>query len=559
MLDQCLALLEIKFLLMRRTWTPSKWVSMAVMIALLMATVAVALALSIAMFILGLRWLAGETPFVALIAFDVFLAVFLLLWFWGLLTELQRSDVIDLRVMLFLPISLPMVFTLNFLSSLFNAMFIVFVPALFALMAGLAVRRGAGILLGIPLGLAFFLMLAAWAYYARGLLAVLMENKRRRRLVMTILPLFFVFLGQLPNIVVHGAKFLGARHPEMSQAQVELAVTYANLALPVGWLPYGMAGLVEGRMEPALLGFLGMSGFALLGLLLGFRSTLRYYTGAVHTRFRAKVSKRARKPLTARRLPFLGEDTAAMTLAEFLNYARHPQIRILMIMPLCMGLLILFMYYSGGVGEQWRPQGPWPALLLVVWPFFNFSLMLFNVFGIDRQGFRGLVLFPTSRYKYFLSKNLALFPFVGGLSLLMVVIGAFFIHTPLRHFLISLTQILQLYLLYCLTGNLLSVYFPYRITRDPLRVRANRSVMFLLGLASMALVGIMLVPSSLCLFLDDLAARWWNYHGWSIGLMTGVVMLSGIAVGYGFSLTHLGDLLLAREQKVLDVLLRDRE
>lgn len=562
MLDQCLALLELKFLLMRRTWTSSKWISIGVFIALLLLGGVLAIALSVAMFLLGARWLAKEDAFIILISLDFMVFAFLFFWFWGLLMEVQRSDIIDLRPMLFLPISLPMVFLMNFAVSLFSVSFLFIAPSVFAFLAGLAVSHGAHVLLGVPLAMSFFLMLAAWAYYARGLLAILMENKRRRRVVLTILPLFFVFLGQLPNIILHTSRSLGVRFPDMSQTQLEQALAYGHAVVPLGWLPYGVSQLLDGRVMPCFLGFAGFAAITLLGLILGFRSTLRYYTGAHGGRGAAKKMngrKRNKTPLTARRFPLLPDDVSAMTFAEFLGYARHPQIRMLMIMPLCMGLLFLFMYRTSGDGGGWVLRGPWTPLLVLLWPFFNFSLMLFNVFGVDKQAFRGMVLLPVARHKFIFAKNLALFPFVAGMSGLMVVMGALLTQVQPRYVAISITQIIQLYLMYCIVGNFLSVFFPYRITRDSMRARGNHPMLFLLGLASTALAAVMMLPTTLCMVIDDVLTQWWGFHGVPVGWFLSLGLLAGTAALYWRMLIHSGDLLLAREQKMLDTLVRDRE
>jgi hypothetical protein len=108
---------------------------------------------------------------------------------------------IDLRKMLYLPVSPRMVFVLNYVASLVTPVGALFACATTGLCLGLSWRYGPRMLLGIPVAAAFYLMLAAWTYYFRGTLVMLMENKRRRRALLALLPLACVLLLQIPNIL----------------------------------------------------------------------------------------------------------------------------------------------------------------------------------------------------------------------------------------------------------------------------------------------------------------------------------------------------------------------
>jgi len=65
---------------------------------------------------------------------------------------------------------------------------------------GVCLNLGIHMALGLVLAVVFYLGIAAWTYYVRGLLAVLMENKRRRRTVLAVITVGFVLLFQLPNL-----------------------------------------------------------------------------------------------------------------------------------------------------------------------------------------------------------------------------------------------------------------------------------------------------------------------------------------------------------------------
>ncbi len=563
MLGQCWALLMLKWAILRNSWSTAAWVSGVLLGLTVLFLAALSLGLALAAFFLGWRGVGGGQDSLALLLImDGAVVFFVFLYFWGLLFELQRSDVVDLRKMLHFPVSLPMVFGLNFLTSLLSPALLFFAPSAIGFVGGLALRYGPQVLLGLLLALAFFLMLGAWAYYARGVLAILMENKRRRRIIMAVLPLAFVLMAQVPNLLIQTQRERIERNggkSDWSNEQAEYVVVLANAAIPIGWLPYGVWRLTTGAVFPAGLCLAGLSGVAGVGLALGFRSTVRHYRGETGPRRKKTVAlPPQRRVATAWRMPLLGEDTSAMLTAEFLGYSRHPNIRMLLIMPICMGLFLLFMYKNGAYGDR-NVQGAWMPLIVLVWPFFNFSMVLFNLFGVDLHGFRGMLLFPMPRHKYFLAKNLALFPFVAGLSLAFVLCAAALMDTAPRYIFISLIQVLQLYLMYCIVGNFISLYFPYRIARDTLRARANRPLMLLLGLVSMVVVSVMVIPTSVCLMLDDLVAAAWGPQGYSVGLIASAVLLAITAAAYAASLTHAGDLLLVREQRILESLSRDRE
>jgi hypothetical protein len=54
--------------------------------------------------------------------------------------------------------------------------------------------------------------------------------------------------------------------------------------------------------------------------------------------------------------------------------------------------------------------------------------LLGNQFGLDRTGFRMLVLSPMPRWQILLGKNLALLPFLAGLASICLVVAALALH-----------------------------------------------------------------------------------------------------------------------------------
>lgn len=156
MLEQCLALIQLKLRLMRAMWTGAHTASLLLTVITLFGMLVLSVAGSVALFFVGWKLIPSmHEPTAPILVLDAITLIYCMFWASGLLMELQRSDVIDLRKMLYLPISPRMVFGMNFVASLFGPSLIFFragsagpvdwiVPALWAARVplGPAVVRG---------------------------------------------------------------------------------------------------------------------------------------------------------------------------------------------------------------------------------------------------------------------------------------------------------------------------------------------------------------------------------------------------------------------------------
>jgi len=584
MRDQFVALMGLRFALFRNTLGAGKALSLLVLVFVSAIVFIAAVAAGAGLYYVTAHMTPDAAGYI-LPSADACIGAFLLLWLFGLLTELQRSDVIDFRKMLYLPVSLKMVFVLNYAASLVTPAAILFLFPVLGACLGLSVSLGKHMLLGIPIAVVFYLAISSWTYYVRGLLAILLENKRRRRLVFAILPLFFVMIGQLPNVLTHTVlrrpefnNLANSKEPSgsISPEQMEKILKEArnpdwanplvltNAVVPLGWFPYGLYALAQGRPVHAGVSFAGLALLTAAGLGAGFRSTWRHYTGTEQRPKQKAASQPApatagvAPPLTARSLPLLDDDTAAMATASFLNYIRLPNIYMLLIMPLFFGIVFIVLYTPRNMALAHTSRSFVPALA-TVWPFLNFGMIFFNVFGVDREGFRALILLPTERRKYFLGKNIALFPFVTGLGFAFVLLSAIFVRPGPAAILISTLQILQMYVGFCVVGNFLSMYFPYRIAWEGFRNRNNRSINFVGALVSLLLIIALMLPTILCLLIDAAASLLLGGNGIPIGVIASVGFLIATVIAYAASLNTAGRMLQAREPWILDKLVRDRE
>ncbi len=101
-----------------------------------------------------------------------------------------------------LPVQLGQIFVINYAASHLALSIVVLVPAMIGLAIGLAISRGAAMLLLVPLSLGMVFMITAWTYCLRGWLATLMSNPRRRRAVIMGVTAVFVDSGSGPQYLL---------------------------------------------------------------------------------------------------------------------------------------------------------------------------------------------------------------------------------------------------------------------------------------------------------------------------------------------------------------------
>ncbi|MBN2307921.1 MAG: hypothetical protein JXR94_03060 [Candidatus Hydrogenedentes bacterium] len=566
---------------------PTKALSLALAVLVALGVLGGGVLLAVLFFLLGWRGLSAEDSLTLIQVLDGIVIAFVFFWLLALSMELQRTDIIDLRKMLYLPVSLRTVFLLNFLTALIKPGAVLFILPAFGLTLGLALGRGARMLWAAPLAVAFLLMIGAWTYYIRGFLAALMENKRRRRLILVMIPLVFVVGGQLPNLIVHGLRHGGSQptktrtlavvHTEEEAERVveEYTATERQRALgivgrvnawvPLGWLPLGVYGLAEREPATAGLCFLGLVACTALPLGLGYRSTVRYYTAASGRRRRAKAAQPRRRPGTRRRLmverglPLAGDDTAGCAWAMFVNYVRHPQIRMALIMPIVLPLIFYFIFFRRI--ENW--DSPFTGLIVPMAPLFclfTSSGWICNVFGADGEGFRSFILAPTPRHRYLLAKNLAFLPFLAMPGLVFIGVLTALLRPGPGLVAVAVLQIAQAYFAACIVGNLLSLLLPWRIRPETMRTPKRG---FLSGAGPLLFLCIMPVfagPTLIAAGADTLMDAALDRHSrFPFGVAASVLFLALTLSVYRLALGPTGRLLLRREPKILDALIRDKE
>jgi len=568
---QLSALLWLRWRLTRNQWRKGGQVSAVITIIAVWIGLSFGVLGGIAGMVGGMFGLAKATPTVVMLVWDGLVAVFSFFWVLGIVTELQRSEMVDLGRLLHLPISVKEVFLLNYLASHMSMSLAIIAPTMFGLTLGLVLGHGVAMTLLAPLILAFFFTITAWTYCLRGWLAALMVNQRRRRTVIVAVTMAFVLLAQLPNLVniwfQDGRSSQSRNRATHSQRdhyrRVLDTFTLAHSFIPPLWLPLGARELTEGHVWPALCGTAGLFAIGSLGLIRAYRSTLRFYQGATVSGAtsapRAPRLRPKHKLLVERDLPVVSDEAAAVALANFRSMTRAPEVRLTLATS-----VVLFLIIGTGLLVRHRAEVsqtaiPFVASAAVPATFMGLLQLFFNIFGVDRQGFRALVLSPVSRMQVLFGKNLSLVPFAAAAFCITLTMVTVLVHLALRVILATALEFCAGFLVLSTLGNVTSVLLPYRIAAGSLRPTKNKATTAL----SIALVQMLVLPMLLPAFLPAGLGMLSDYLGWLPGvvvmLVSATVMTALAALLYWATLEPLGRLLQRREQKILDIVTREIE
>lgn len=509
---------------------------------------------------------------------------FLFFWLIGLMSELQRSETIDLQRLMHLPVALGQMFLINYVTSLATISIVIAGPGLTGLALGLAISRGPLLLLLLPLAWAMIFMVSAWTYCLRGWLAAMMNNPRRRRAIIMGITVAFILAAQLPNLYFN---VLGGRHrhkassgeptPAAKPDAAALAAGHqatldrlilAQQILPPLWVSYGAFTLAEHRVVPALLGTIGCLGLGALGLRRAYRTTLNFYQGVSGRRRRSSAQVTApaapagppARTLLDLRLPaVVPEPAAAVACGTFRSMLRAPEVK------LAWGTSFLVTLFVGAsVLFRSSTKIPEPARPFVVTGVLAFSLFMqvqffANQFGFDRQGFRAFVLSPVERRFILLGKNLATWPVGGLFGLILLVALSLWLRLPVLTALAGGLQLVTLLLMASLGGNLLSICVPFKVQAGSLKSTKMPALPTLVMVLCHMLFPLTMTP----VFAPVLLELIWRSAGWPalvpVNLIGSAVLAAVVGLVYVQSLGAYGRLLQRREIKILNTVTADQE
>ncbi len=578
--EQLKTILWLRWRLMRNQW--SRRGSLGAVLAVLISFGAITLAVGcFTAALLGAAFGLGDAkPVVIMGVWFGATAVFLFFWLIGLITELQRSETIDLQKLMHLPVALGQLFVVNYLVSHFTLSIIVMVPVMLGLAIGMIFARGAEMALMIPLALSMVVMITAWTYCLRGWLASMMSNPRRRRTVIMCISLSFILLAQGPNLYFN----VFSRHAAFNQkaasgeerkhrrdaVEVTSPQSFDNLIaaqgfIPPFWVSVGAQGLAERNVLPALYGTLGCLCLATLGLRRAYRSTVRFYLGetgnknSVHSKSADSAVKTVRAPIQSGnrflewQLPVVPEQSAALALATFRSLLRAPEVKMAlgssMISLLFVGAMI-FLRSPPTLSDMTKP-----FIATGVETFSTFILVQFfaNQFGFDRDGFRSLILSPAERRLILLGKNLAILPIGLGFGSILLALVSVWLHLPPLAVVAALFQLITLLLIASIGGNLLSILMPFRIQPGTMKPTKMPGLAMFVMILCQFLLPIAMAPA----FAPPLLAWLWHRADLPafvpVNLICSALLCGGLVLIYWQALTPLGRLLQRREAKILGV------
>lgn len=566
--DQLLAILWLRWRLTRNQFAKGSGFNTAISVIIGVLLAGGALAFGIGGLLLGLFVLRKAEGWQFLVTWDILLFLYLLFWSMGLLIEIQRSESIDLTRLLHLPVGLKQVFVLNFIASHASPIIILFVPLIVGLSAGVVLSGHFWLLAALPVALGLVFALSAWTYCLRGWLAALMINKRRRRTIIVWITIAFVLVFQLPNILLNSSAFrknipnsrsMRARNAPQFQENVLLA----HVLLPPGWVGYSAFHLENRNAAPALASFGGFLLIGLLGLRQAYRSTVRFYTGVGSSRAVPKPVKQDSRPskffLIGRTLPLAREDTAALAWATFQSMLRAPELKMAMIMPMVMILLLFSAQIFKGRNSPSELLTTFAPVVVAIVASFSFANVMSNLFGMDRNGFRALVLLPTPRDRILLAKNIAFFPFVFCTAALFLLAATVWLRLGVASWLIGMFQATAAFFLFTIGCNMLSILVPYRFAPGTLQAKKPKAAVFLGMFVSMLLLPVIMSPVFVPAAAEFGLRRLGVAGGMPVNLVLTTILLALVLVLYKAVLPAQGRLLLKREQRILDEVTHETE
>jgi hypothetical protein len=531
----------------------------------------------------GALALAKAPPVETMLTWDVLIGLFLFVWLIGVITEIQRSESIDLTRLLHLPVSLRGVFVMNYLASHLTPILLFAVPTALGLCLGLVWGKGLLMVLLFPLLLAFTFMVTAWTYCLRGWLVALTVNPRRRRNVVMVVTILVLCLSQGPNLYFnvylrHGMRrrpppttqnnspggVNSAQPDNTPKGNIPPMFLAAHNYVPLLWVPKGARALAEGNARPAVWGSLGAFFIGVAGLAQAYRSTLRFYRGAEKTgparpRAVAPVTAVPRRSFLERQVPLVREDVAALALASFRALTRAPEVKMALFtnIMVLMGLAAVMLAQGGKTTNAAARLFIGTASVGIT--FFGLVQLMFNQFGYDRDGFRALVLLPTRRRDVLLGKNLALVPVVLFLGLGLLALLAVIARLPILVVLAASFQLIAMFLLLCIAGNFLSVMVPYRISAGSLKPAKPPLKVVLIIMVAQMFLPVLMIPVFIPPALGMLSAHLDWLPGALVDAFLSALLLAGTAFLYRSTLDPLGRLLDRREKQILLVVCQENE
>jgi hypothetical protein len=247
------------------------------------------------------------------------------------------------------------------------------------------------------------------------------------------------------------------------------------------------------------------------------------------------------------------EQAAALALATFRSLLRAPEVKMAWASSFIPMVIVGAMFFLRSPPHLSDTAKPFIATGVAVFSIFMLVQLLANQFGLDRDGFRSLILSPADRRLILLGKNLASLPVGATFGVILLTLTSVWLHLSLLGFAATLFQLAAMLLIAGLAGNLLSILVPYRIQPGSMKPTKMPGLAMLVMMLCHMLFPAAMAPA----FAPALAELLWRRAGGPelvpVNLILSVLLAALAAFAYWQTLSPLGRLLQRRETKILGV------
>ena len=465
---------------------------------------------------------------------NLLFVLFLFCWAMMLVGQLQMNELIAVDRLLHLPISLNGAFLINYLSSFANFIMVMFAPPLLGFSLSAALTQGTKLWILLPATLAMLFMITSLTHQLRAKLANLMRNRRTRSIVVVAIP-FVMVIGFLIFKVLE----------ETIESRFDIPDLEIFDRLFSGW-------------KPSWILVIGMVAVGLTSQFFSYRSLQKFYTGqeakGANKKNTSPVDAWASANFLSQKLPLFSDTTSAVITSAYRNIVRAPE-ALMALVPIIVALLLGSPYLIGMEEFQIADYvRPWIQIGVVMIAMLGFPAFLFTCFSYDRDGFRAFILSPVNRQEILLGKNIAIWIPTFASGILMLILAQVSLHDHWTVFVASIIQLPGCYLLMCIIGNFLSVFFPVGLKRGSMQP-ANAPIISTIILYAGILLSPLLVvqPASLFIGLQMLVEGDFNpKSGWLYLILSCVQLAATLAI-YRWSISYIGKELWNRETDILEV------
>ncbi len=401
-------------------------------------------------------------------AWNAIIASTVVFWLNGILSNSQHPDLVSWDKCLYFPISPREAFLLNVVGSVCSTPTLLYGPPIAGLSLAMAVRYGGGFWGGILLVPCFVLMLSVAAFQIRTWLALVLKNQQRRRWLFAAISVGTSLIMMLPMI-----------GPDVQWRQFKPHFSQIAIFVPPFWIVAGFASIGRGSGWGALAageGMLALTGFS---LIRSYGAMLRLYRGesdgrpvdrtlavASSTRKGVEATTTVRRSWVRHRnwlecdLPGLNRQQSAMAMMTLRNLFCVPEMQAALFTNIIITIVLL-------VSAIWQGKTFFPGwsspLLAAGICYFGMSgplHLVFNQFGSDRDGFRGMLLSPAREVDILVGRCVAAALTSWGIALPCLIASHCVWPLHASHFIATVLQMLSLTLTTCLSGNMASILNP---------------------------------------------------------------------------------------------------